>query len=129
MLADTSAWVEYLRGTGSATHVALRAGVEAGEVWITEPVVLEVLQGGRSESHVRSLQGLLWRARLLAVDSADYAEAAFLHRVCRANGVTVRSSLDCLIAAVSIRTGVPVLHHDRDFDVLAAHTPLVAQRG
>ncbi|MEZ5177535.1 MAG: hypothetical protein R2746_04420 [Acidimicrobiales bacterium] len=69
--------------------------MEAGEVWITEPVVLEVLQGGRSESHVRSLQGLLWRARLLAVDSADYAEAAFLHRVCRANGVTVRSSLDC----------------------------------
>lgn len=129
MLADTSAWVEYLRGTGSATHLALRHRVETDEACITEPVVLEVLQGGRTEAHVRSLQGLLGRARLLTVESGDYAEAAFLYRVCRANGVTVRSSLDCLIAAVSIRTGVPVLHHDRDFDLLARHTPLVAARG
>jgi predicted nucleic acid-binding protein len=129
MLADTSAWIEFVRDGHQATADRLESMLETGEACITEPVVLEVLQGGRSEAHVRSLQGLLWRARLLTVESGDYAEAAFLYRVCRANGVTVRSSLDCLIAAVAIRTGVPVLHHDRDFDLLARHTPLVAQRG
>ncbi len=129
MLADTSAWIEYLRDGHQPTADRFEALLEAGEACITEPVVLEVLQGGRSEPHVRALQGLLWRARLLSVESNDYAEAAFLYRICRANGVTVRSSLDCLIAAVSIRTGVPVLHHDRDFDLLAAHTPVVVHRG
>ncbi len=129
MLADTSAWIEYLRDGHQPTADRVEATLDSGEACITEPVVLEVLQGGRSESHVRSLQGLLWRARLLTVESGDYAEAAFLYRVCRANGVTVRSSLDCLIAAVAIRAGVSVLHHDRDFDLLAHHTPLVAVRG
>ena len=129
MLADTSAWIEYLRDGHQPTADRVEATLDSGEACITEPVVLEVLQGGRSESHVRSLQGLLWRARLLTVESGDYAEAAFLYRVCRAIGVTVRSSLDCLIAAVAIRAGVSVLHHDRDFDLLAHHTPLVAVRG
>ena len=128
ILADTSAWIEYLRDRDQTVADALEAHLDDGALLITEPVVLEVLQGGRSEDHVRRLKGLLWRARLVAVRTEDYTEAAFLYRVCRANGETVRSSLDCLIAAVAIRTGTPVLHHDRDFDALARHTPLDARR-
>lgn len=85
---------------------------------------MEVLQGGRSPRHTRQLQSLLSRASLVRVESADYAEAAFLYRLCRANGETIRSSVDCLIAAVAIRTDSPVLHCDRDFHALARHTPL-----
>ncbi|MFN8233487.1 MAG: PIN domain-containing protein, partial [Actinomycetota bacterium] len=48
ILADTSAWIEYLRGTGSRTHRALRRAIDSGDVVITEPVVMEVLAGARS---------------------------------------------------------------------------------
>ena len=54
----------------------------------------------------------------------DYEAAAALYRRCRRQGETVRKLLDCLIAAVAIRAGTPILHNDRDFDVLARHTEL-----
>lgn len=129
ILADTSAWIEYLRGTGSATHVELRRLVEETDVAITEPVVMEVLFGARSERHLTQLRSLLSRASLVRCETNDYREAAFLYRLCRANGETIRSPIDCLIAAVAVRAQVPVLHHDKDFDALARHTPLVAHRG
>lgn len=128
-LIDTSAWVEYLRSGNDAVADAVERLLESDQAEITEPVVMEVLQGGRSEPHVGQLKGLLSRAKLVAVDGADYGEAAFLYRLCRANGETVRSPIDCLIATVAVRAHLPVLHHDKDFDVLARHTPLVAYRG
>lgn len=54
----------------------------------------------------------------------DFERASGLYRKCRGKGETVRSMLDCLLAAVAIREGVPLLHNDRDFEVLARHTPL-----
>lgn len=128
-LIDTSAWVEYLRDGDPVVADAVERLLDSGQAEITEPVVMEILQGGRTEAHVRQLKGLLWSARLMPVEGADYGEAAFLYRLCRANGETVRSSIDCLIAAVAVRAQVPVLHHDKDFDALARHTPLVAHRG
>lgn len=129
MLADTSAWVDYLRASGSATHVALRGGLLHGSVATTEPIVMEVLAGARSEAHLEEMRGLLARADLLRCQVDDYGEAAFLYRLCRANGVTVRSLIDCLIAAVAIRANMAVLHRDRDFEALARHTPLVVRSG
>ena len=125
-LIDTSAWVEYLRNGNDAVADAVERLLESDQAEITEPVVMEVLQGARSEPHVGQLKGLLSRAKLVPVDGADYGEAAFLYRFCRVNGETVRSPIDCLIAAVAVRAHLPVLHHDKDFDVLARHTPLVA---
>jgi predicted nucleic acid-binding protein len=55
-------------------------------------------------------------------------DAVNLHRAARRAGVTVRSGVDCLIAACAIRNGLTVLHHDRDFDALARVSPLSAQR-
>ena len=61
---------------------------------------------------------------MLRVYPIDYEEAAALYRHCRRRGETVRNLMDCLIAAVAIRNGAPVLHADVDFDVLARHTDL-----
>lgn len=129
ILADTSAWVEYLRGTGSDAHVALRDLVRSGEVLTSEPVVMEVLSGARSERHLGQLRSLLGLAQLVPCVGDDYVDAAFLYRLCRANGVTVRSHLDCLIAAIAIRRDVAVLHADRDLDALGHWTPLVSHLG
>ncbi len=123
ILVDSSAWIEFLRGTGSAVNARVRELVGA-ELATCDPVRLEVLAGARSEQHLGDLERLLARATLLPVEPTDYDVAATLYRSCRRSGETVRRLFDCLIAAVAIRTDSAVLHADADFDVLARHTPL-----
>ena len=57
-------------------------------------------------------------------DLGDFEHAADIQRACRSQGETVRSLVDCLIAAVAIREDLPVLSADRDFEVIARHTGL-----
>ena len=123
ILVDTSAWVEFLRDTGSAACNRVEALLE-GEIAICDAVRMEILAGARDERHLRSLQQLLARAVLLPMEPSDYDAAATLYRLCRREGETIRKMIDCLISAVAIRTGVPVLHNDVDFDVLGRHTEL-----
>ena len=124
IVADTSAWVEFLRGTGSTTCNALDE-LLAGEIAICDAISMEVLAGARGEQHLVELRGLLARATLIPTTSADYDEAAALYRVCRRAGDTVRKLIDCLIAAVAIRDGAQLLHADRDFTVLARNAELL----
>jgi predicted nucleic acid-binding protein len=126
ILADTSAWVEYLRATGSPAHLRLRRLIaDEGELVTTEVVMMELLAGESSSDGVTRLRRLLGRFELLPVEGlADYEAAADLYRRCRAAGETVRSLTDCLIAAVAMRSGASLLHRDQDFEVIARHTPL-----
>ena len=89
---------------------------------------MELLAGARHEQHLRDLRGLLARASLVPTEPADYEEAAVLYRACRGGGETVRKLIDCLIAATAMRTSIPILHSDRDFEVLARYTPLQIER-
>jgi predicted nucleic acid-binding protein len=122
-LVDTSAWVEFLRDTGTRTCAQVDA-LLAGEIVVCDPVRMEVLAGARDEQHLVALRGLLARASVIPTGRAEYEEAAALYRACRRGGETVRRLNDCLIAASAIRAGVAVLHADVDFDVLARHTAL-----
>lgn len=123
ILVDTSAWVEFLRDTGSATCERVDAVLDQ-EIATCHPVRMELLAGARNEQHLDSLRGLLARASLLPTEPPDYEEAAALYRACRRQGETVRRLIDCLIAATAIRASATLLHSDIDFDVLARHTPL-----
>lgn len=123
ILIDTSAWIEFLRDTGSATSQQVDDLMD-NEIAICDPVRMEVLAGARDESHLVALRRLLARATVLPTTVSDYDDAAALYRRCRRQGETVRKLIDCLIASVAIRAGVPVLHRDVDFDVLARHTEL-----
>ena len=124
ILADTSAWVEYLRGTGSPLHIRIREALGNGEVAICDAVRMEVLAGARGERHLRDLSRLLDRAVRLETVPTDYDHAASIYRSCRRHGDTPRSLIDCLIVAVAIRTGTELLHDDRDFAVIARRSPL-----
>ena len=126
ILADTSAWVEYLRATGSPTHLRLRELIAAdGELATTEVVTMELLAGVATAEEVTRLRRLLLRFQLLPIEGlADYEAAAALYRHCRARGETVRSTVDCLIAVVAMRHRATLLHRDHDFEVIARHTPL-----
>ena len=123
ILVDTSAWIEFLRDTGSPTCERVDA-VLASEIGVCDPVRMEVLAGARDEDHLRSLERLLARAVTLRTTPADYDEAAALYRRCRRGGETVRKLIDCLIASVAMRAGAAILHNDRDFDVIARHAEL-----
>ena len=129
-LVDTSAWVEFLRRTQSPTHQALRRLLESeAPLHTTDVVVMEVLAGARDDEHAAQLRRLLARCDHLSVEGlATYEVAAALYRSCRSAGEAVRALVDCLIAAVALREGVPVLHEDRDFDVLARHCGLEVLR-
>jgi predicted nucleic acid-binding protein len=124
ILADTSAWVEFLRRTGSPVNVRMRQAVRAGELAVCDAVRMEVLAGARNHRHLVELERLLAVAVQLPTEPTDYDVAAELFRTCRRRGETVRRLTDCLIAAVALRERVAVLHADADFAALARHTAL-----
>jgi predicted nucleic acid-binding protein len=124
ILIDTSAWIEFLRDTGSPACIRVDE-LLAGEIATCDPVRMEVLAGARDERHLRDLRGLLARATILETLPTDYEDAAVLFRTCRRRGETIRKLIDCLIAAHAIRARVPLLHADADFDALARHASLV----
>lgn len=123
ILVDTSAWIEFLRDTGSEVCLAVDELLET-ELAICDAVAMEVLAGGRDEGHLLQLRSLLARTTVLPTTPADYDAAAAMYRLCRTRGETVRKLIDCLIAAVAVRHSTDVLHHDADFVTLSRHTAL-----
>lgn len=126
IVVDTSAWVEFLRATGSPTDAALTKAL-AGDalLGVVDVVRLEVLAGATTDAQVAALAGLLARATALPASSpGDHEQAAALYRAARRSGQTVRSLIDCLVAAVAMRLEAPVLAQDRDFEVLASVSDL-----
>jgi predicted nucleic acid-binding protein len=124
LIADTSAWIDFLNATGSAEGTRLRTAISDREVVVVDPVLLEVMAGARRDAVART-QRLLEAQHLEAVSpKLDWLDAATIFRELRWRGVTIRSQIDALIAAVAIRLDLPVLHHDRDFASIAQHTAL-----
>ena len=122
-LIDTSAWVEYLRDSNSATCNEVDRLLNF-EPAICDPVRMELLAGARDEQHVTQLEKLLARATVIKTESIDYDNAAAIYRACRRLGLTIRTHVDCLIAAIAIRTRTELLHNDSDFDAIAKVTML-----
>ena len=121
ILADTSAWVEYDRATGSAADQRV-AELIAGEgpLLVTEPVLMEVLAGARSDARAADLRRLLLRFGFVPFDAVtDFEAAARIYRRCRQAGVTPRGMVDCMIAAVAYRRGAALLSWDVDMDRVA----------
>lgn len=121
ILADTSAWVEFDRATGSLVDRRLTELISAeGDVVVTEPVIMEVLAGARDLNREAQLGRLMARFRLVGFDAAvDFRAAARVYRRCRAKGVTPRGLIDCMIATVAWRSGSTLLTHDVDLSRVA----------
>jgi predicted nucleic acid-binding protein len=122
MILVTSVWIELLNGSlGSrVSEKELLNFATCG------PVVQEVLQGlGHDPASEAFREGLLALPILSdPLPNAAFLSAAEIYRLGRAKGYTIRSSTDCLIAAIAIDNGVPVWHKDRDFKSIARFTGL-----
>lgn len=123
ILIDSSAWVEFLRGTGSRACEEVDRLLES-EIATTDPVLMEVLAGARSPEHLTQLRALLGRASMRHCHPEDCETAASIYRHCQRSSETVRRLINCLIAAVAIREQLPVLQQDWDFEIIARHTAL-----
>jgi hypothetical protein len=125
-LVDTSVWIELLNGAlGSrVTETELLNFVTCG------PIIQEVLQGLRDDPASEALREGLLALPVLSdpLPIALFLSAAEIYRLGRAKGYTIRSSTDCLIAAIAIENGVPVWHKDRDFEAIARYTSLRTRR-
>lgn len=130
IVPDTSAWIEFLRKTGSAVNVRLRELLaHPSAVVITEPVMMELLAGARDADEWRDLRRLMAGVSFARVETpTDWHTAALLYSRVRSGGWTIRNMLDPLIAAVAIRIGAAVLHADADFDLIAEHSALEVAR-
>jgi len=126
-LVDSSAWVEFLRKTGSQAHLEVRGMVrrESPSAGVTEPVIMELLAGARDRENYIRIERLLNAMPLCRVDPAcDFGEAGALYKYLRDKGVTIRSQVDCLIAAIAWRRDATIVHADRDFDTIASRYPV-----
>ena len=121
ILADTSAWVEYDRATGSAVDLRLSELIATdGPVAVTEPVIMEILAGARSDARQADLRRLLLRFHLYRFDAVtDFEGAARIYRRCRQAGITPRGLVDCMIAAVARRHQATLLTRDADLNRVA----------
>jgi len=124
LIADTSAWIEYLNATGSDQAGRVRQAISDHELVVVDPILMEVMAGARMASVAQTLRLLEAQHHEAMSAKLDWLDAATIYRELRWRGVTIRSQVDTLIAAVAIRLAIPVLHHDRDFGSIALHTAL-----
>ena len=127
VLVDTSVWIELFRKSPRAPFDQL---VDFDDVVTCLPVIQEVLQGFREERAFQLARDAMHALPVVEspLSSGIFDEAVGLYRAARRAGLTVRSGTDCLIAACAVRHGLELLHHDRDYDVIARVSPLQVRR-
>lgn len=124
LLPDSSAWIEFLKGTGTPVAARLRRALAEEQAVVIDPVLLEVVAGARADELGRTRRLLMSQRTAPLVPRRDWLEAAMIYQAMRRDGITIRSHIDVLIAAAAIRLGLEVLHSDRDFDLIAKKTSL-----
>lgn len=118
-LVDSSAWIEFFRLGRRLTLDDL--ATDGGDIVTCLPVIQEVLQGIDDEAAFTAIRTAMfaWTRVDSPLDEQVMDRAVLIYRQARRAGVTLRSSVDCLIAASALRHGLTVVHCDRDFGAIA----------
>jgi predicted nucleic acid-binding protein len=126
MIVDTSVWIEFLASAESSAGRWLADRIAANApIIVPEVVMMELLIGTTDESQAALRRRLFQRFSIEPLAPVrDAEDAAAIHRRCRRGGDTVRSLIDCQVAAMAARIGVAVAHRDRDYEVIRKHCGL-----
>ena len=125
ILVDSSVWVDYFRGKGTAQTGLLEGLLDSQELAIGDLIFTEVLQGCKVNKEFNEVRRLLGRLELVALSGEDVVvEGAKNYRKLRSLGVTVRGTIDVVLATRCIVSGHQLLHSDRDFDAFERHLGL-----
>lgn len=117
VLIDTTVWIDFFAGKSTPQVSVLELLLSEGEDVCTCGIVLaEVLQGLRDDRTYRKIKSYFGNLIYLQMNQNAFVKSADMYRSLRKKGITIRKSLDCMIAAVAISHHVQLLHNDRDFD-------------
>lgn len=125
IVADTSVWIDFFNGVPSAGTEALRPALRDAQVLMGDLILAELLQGFRSDDVYRSVRERLSALDVVTLGGRDVALAsAENYRLLRVKGITVRKTIDMIIATFCVRHSLSLLHNDRDFDPMQRHLGL-----
>ena len=126
MIVDTSVWIDFFNGVQNRQSDFLNDAIESDKtIYLHSIILMEILQGFRSDRNHAAVKDILLSYQFVMEDAVpDAIGASDLYRSLKKQGITIRKSLDCLIAYSAIKNGLPLLHKDRDFDIIAKHTKL-----
>ncbi len=125
-MIDTSAWIQFSINSRDeiSNYVQYSLNNESIEIYTCLPIIQEYLQGFRNDNDFEEAILMLSELSILPSYLQATIEAANLYRSLRKKGITIRKPNDCLIAWYAIHHDLTLVHNDRDFDLIAEHTPL-----
>ena len=127
ILVDTSVLIDFFKGINNPAEVKFKSILEQDIPFgITSLIYQEILQGAKSEKEYAGLKNYLSSQRFFHPQDPieTFAKAAGIYFRCRKKGITVRSTVDCMIAQIAIESELLLLHNDRDFEAMATVAPL-----
>ncbi|MFH2220490.1 MAG: PIN domain nuclease [Pseudomonadota bacterium] len=125
VLVDTTAWIDFFAARSSDHVAALENLIRNREdICICGIVLTEVLQGIRKDSEFKKTRDLFHSLLFLPMPYPVFLRAAEIYRGLRRKGITIRKSVDCMIASVAIENDMPLLHNDKDFEAIEEHCGL-----
>lgn len=125
ILVDSSVWIDFLNRNDTEQTDFLERAIGKQKIAIGDLIFMEVLQGFKKEKDFKEVKNFLQEFPIFVLVGKDKAlQSALNYRTLRANGVTVRKTIDVLIGTFCIEKGIFLLHSDRDFDPMIEHLGL-----
>ncbi len=124
-LIDTSAWIDFFNGTDNQTSDIIDRLLDTEPVMIGDLIYCELLQGFRTDKRYNEVKNSLSNLHRVELAGFDIAEKSALnYRKLRKQGITIRKTLDIIIATFCIENNICLIHKDRDFDLISEHLGL-----
>ena len=120
ILVDTSVWIDFFRGENTPERWTLHRLIQdEEEISISGIILAEILQGVKEEKRFLETRNYLLEFPIYEPKGiVTYSEAARIFRLCGKKGKTIRSTIDCIIAAVCLENDLSILHKDKDYDII-----------
>ncbi|MGA3082089.1 MAG: PIN domain nuclease [Terracidiphilus sp.] len=125
VIVDSSVWIDALNGKITPETIWLKLALDREQVGLTSLILCEVLQGIRFDRRFRETEQLFQKFPVFASMTVELAVGAAQNfRLLQRQGITVRKTIDCIIATFCIEEGHQLLHHDSDFEPFEEHLGL-----